>query len=83
MTVPVTSPPRPAIAPPGPWSFPPVERARLSNGIELHSYHRPGQQIVAAHLVLEVPLSAEPREREGRRHDHHALPGRGQPQPRR
>ena len=38
---------------------------RLSNGIELHSYHRPGQQIVAAHLVLEVPLSAEPREREG------------------
>ena len=61
----VTSPPRPAIAPPGPWSFPPVERARLSNGIELHSYHRPGQQIVAAHLVLEVPLSAEPRQREG------------------
>ena len=61
----VTSPPRPAIAPPGPWSFPPVERARLSNGIELHSYHRPGQQIVAAHLVLEVPLSAEPLEREG------------------
>jgi zinc protease len=56
---------RPAIAPPGPWSFPPVERTRLDNGIELHSYHRPGQQIVAAHLVLEVPLSAEPREREG------------------
>jgi zinc protease len=56
---------RPAITPPGPWSFPPVERARLSNGIELHSYHRPGQHIVAAHLVLEVPLSAEPREREG------------------
>ena len=56
---------RPDIAPPGPWSFPPVERSRLSNGIELHSYHRPGQHIVAAHLVLEVPLSAEPREREG------------------
>ena len=51
--------------PAGTLDFPPVERARLSNGIELHSYHRPGQQIVAAHLVLEVPLSAEPREREG------------------
>ncbi|HEY5786680.1 MAG TPA: pitrilysin family protein [Microlunatus sp.] len=56
---------RPEIAPPGPWSFPTVERSRLSNGIELHGYHRPGQQIVAAHLVLEVPLSAEPRDREG------------------
>jgi predicted Zn-dependent peptidase len=56
---------RPGIAPPPPWSFPPVRTSRLSNGIELHSYHRPGQQIVAAHLVLEVPLSAEPQDREG------------------
>lgn len=56
---------RPGIAPPPPWSFPEVERSRLGNGIELHSYHRPGQQIVAAHLVLDVPLSAEPRDREG------------------
>ena len=56
---------RPEIAPPPPWSFPPVEQSRLGNGIELHRYHRPGQQIVAAHLVLEVPLNAEPRDREG------------------
>ena len=63
MTAPALT--RPDIAPPGPWSFPPVERSRLSNGIELHSYHLTGQQIVVAHLVLEVPLSAEPRDREG------------------
>lgn len=56
---------RPGIAPPPPWSFPEVERSRLGNGIELHRYHRPGQQIVAAHLVLDLPLSAEPRDREG------------------
>jgi zinc protease len=56
---------RPDIAPPPPWRFPPVERTTLTNGIALHTYHLPGQQIVAAHLVLEVPLSGEPREREG------------------
>lgn len=61
----MTATARPGIAPPPPWSFPEVERSRLGNGIELHSYHRPGQQIVAAHLVLDVPLSAEPRDREG------------------
>jgi zinc protease len=55
----------PAIAPPRPWHFPPVERHRLDNGIELHAYHLPGQQIVSAHLVLDVPLSAEPVDREG------------------
>jgi zinc protease len=55
----------PAIAPPRPWHFPAVEQHRLGNGIGLHAYHLPGQQIVAAHLVLEVPLSAEPRDREG------------------
>lgn len=62
MTVQTTPPP---ITPPGPWAFPPVERHTLSNGIELHAYHLPGQHIVAAHLVLEAPLSAEPRDREG------------------
>lgn len=55
----------PAITPPRPWSFPAVERHTLANGIEVHAYDLPGQHIVAAHLVLEVPLSAEPREREG------------------
>lgn len=64
MTEPLRTAP-PAITPPGPWSFPPLERHTLSNGIELHAYHRPGQQIVAAHLVLPVPLSAEPADREG------------------
>ncbi|MDN5762751.1 MAG: insulinase family protein [Microlunatus sp.] len=57
--------PRPEIAPPRPWHFPRVARGQLSNGTALHSYHLPGQQIIVAHLVLEVPLSAEPRSREG------------------
>lgn len=59
----ITTPP--AITPPGPWSFPPVEQHTLSNGIAVHAYHLPGQQIVAAHLVLAAPLSAEPTDREG------------------
>jgi predicted Zn-dependent peptidase len=59
----ITEPP--AITPPGPWSFPPVEQHTLGNGIVLHAYHLPGQQIVAAHLALTVPLSAEPLDREG------------------
>ena len=59
----VTAPP--AITPPGPWSFPPVERHTLGNGIEVHAYHLPGQQILAAHLVLPTPVSVEPLEREG------------------
>lgn len=62
MTVTTAPPP---ITPPGPWSFPPVERHTLGNGIEVHAYHLPGQHIVAAHLVLPAPLSAEPRDREG------------------
>ncbi len=55
----------PAVTPPGPWSFPQVARHTLGNGIEVHAYHLPGQQIVAAHLVLPTPLSAEPADREG------------------
>ena len=57
--------PQPPIAPPGPWSFPVPERARISNGIEVHVYRLPGQHVIAAHLVLDVPLAAEPRQAEG------------------
>lgn len=60
-----TTPIRPDIAPPGPWRFPEVEQRALGNGIHLHAYHLPGQQIVSAHLVLEVPLGVEPAAREG------------------
>ena len=61
----MTSSATPAIAPPRPWRFPPVERGPLDNGIELLAYHLPGQHVLTAHLVLDVPLTAEPRDREG------------------
>jgi zinc protease len=57
--------PRPAIAPAGVWSFPTPRRARLSNGIELMIFELPGQHVISAHLVLEVPLNAEGRDIEG------------------
>jgi zinc protease len=57
--------PQPPIAPPRPWSFPTPQRNQLSNGIEVHTYRLPGQYVVAAHLILDLPLSAEDRDREG------------------
>jgi zinc protease len=57
--------PRPAIAPAVVWAFPAPERARLSNGIELMIFDLPGQHVITAHLVLDVPLNAERRDLEG------------------
>ncbi|GAB3928844.1 peptidase M16 [Microlunatus endophyticus] len=57
--------PRPHIAEPGPWSFPTPRRATLDNGLEVVSYDLPGQHVISASLVLDVPLAAEPRELEG------------------
>ena len=57
--------PRPAIAPAAVWAFPAPRRARLSNGIELMIFDLPGQHVIAAHLVLDVPLNAERRDIEG------------------
>ncbi len=48
-------------APPGPWSFPTADAQRLANGIDVVVYQLPGQQVIAAHLVLDVPLTAEDR----------------------
>ena len=59
------SPPQPPVGPPGAWSFPTPERGRLSNGISTVIYRLPGQHVVAAHLVLDLPLSAEDRDLEG------------------
>jgi len=57
--------PRPSIAPAGVWAFPSPRRGRLSNGIELMIFDLPGQHVIAAHLVLDVPLNAERRDIEG------------------
>ena len=57
--------PQPPLAPPRDWSFPVPEHAQLSNGIETLVYRLPGQHVVAVHLVIDVPLSAEERAYEG------------------
>jgi predicted Zn-dependent peptidase len=57
--------PRPAIAPAAVWTFPTPRRTRLSNGIELMIFELPGQHVISAHLVLDVPLNAEGRAIEG------------------
>ena len=57
--------PRPAIAPATVWTFPVPRRAQLSNGVELMIFDLPGQHVVSACLVLDVPLNAEGRDIEG------------------
>ena len=57
--------PRPAIAPAAVWAFPAPRRGRLSNGIELMTFELPGQHVISAHLVLDLPLNAERADIEG------------------
>lgn len=57
--------PQPAIEAPGPWTFPSPERTQLDNGLEIVAYHLPGQHVISANLVLDLPLDAEPRTLEG------------------
>jgi predicted Zn-dependent peptidase len=52
--------PQPASGPPKPWAFPAPERGGLGNGLTVLRCHRPGQQVVAVDICLDVPLDAEP-----------------------
>ncbi len=63
-TVPAT-PPRPAVGPPEPWSFPPRETTRLANGLTVMTYDVPGQYVLSLRLAVPAPLAAEPRAVEG------------------
>ncbi|HEX8487803.1 MAG TPA: pitrilysin family protein [Propionibacteriaceae bacterium] len=58
-------PAQPAVLPPGPWSFPTPGRATLSNGMQVLTYQLPGQYVISARLVLDLPLSLEARDTEG------------------
>jgi predicted Zn-dependent peptidase len=60
-----TSPPRPAAALVSGWHFPSPAVAHLPNGLTIWSYHLPGQYVVAADLLVDVPLTAEPAAAEG------------------
>ena len=57
--------PRPAITAPPAWSFPIPEVTSLDSGLRLWAYDLPGQCILSCYLVLELPLNAEPVDREG------------------
>ncbi len=57
--------PRPAVVPPQPWAFPPARTAQLDNGLTVRLHHLPGQHVVSAALLMDVPLSSEPADREG------------------
>lgn len=56
---------RPVVPPPPLWDFPTPRTVWLDNGLRVLFFPRPGQHLVNATLVLELPLSSEPREREG------------------
>ncbi|GAA3002010.1 pitrilysin family protein [Streptomyces lactacystinicus] len=57
--------PQPRPGTPSPWDFPAPERAALGNGITVLHCHRPGQQLVAVEVLLDVPLAAEPEGLDG------------------
>lgn len=56
---------RPTVPAPQPWTFPAPREARLDNGLRILALHRPGQHLINATVVLEHPLTAEPRGLEG------------------
>ena len=52
--------PQPAPGQPTPWAFPVPDRAGLPSGLAVLRCHRPGQQVAAVQICLDVPLDAEP-----------------------
>ena len=52
--------PQPASGKPKPWVFPAPERGGLGNGLTVLRCHRPGQQVVAVEIYLDMPLDVEP-----------------------
>ena len=56
---------RPEVSPPQPWTFPAPRSERLDNGLLVHTFHRPGQHLIDATMVIDLPLAAEPAGVEG------------------
>ncbi len=48
-----------------PWAFPVPERGALASGLAVLRCHRPGQQVVAVEISLDMPLDAEPHGLDG------------------
>ena len=59
------SSPRPRLGRQPAWSFPPAREHRLDNGLAVWLFDLPGQYVISATMALDVPLSAEPSDREG------------------
>lgn len=57
--------PRPEVPAPLVWPFPQPEVYTLANGLTVWAHDLPGQHVVAADVVLDLPLHLEPRDREG------------------
>ncbi len=56
---------QPTLTAPRPWTFPTAQITHLSNGIPVIIHQLPGQHVISTTLVLDLPLNAEPRDREG------------------
>ena len=65
MSTPLVDLPRPAVEPAQPYTFPEAERRTLANGLEVVVYDVPGQYVHSVRLSLPLPLSREPRDKEG------------------
>jgi predicted Zn-dependent peptidase len=52
--------PQPASGQAKPWAFPVPERGVLANGLTVLRCDRPGQQVVAVTICLDIPLDVEP-----------------------
>lgn len=57
--------PRPDVAPPEPWRFPPAVTTALPGGLTLLTYDVPGQYVLSIRVGLPVSLAEEPRQLEG------------------
>jgi predicted Zn-dependent peptidase len=65
VSTPVVDVPRPDVVPPEPYSFPPAQRRTLPNGLEVVVYDVPGQYVHSVRVSVPLPLSREPRDKEG------------------
>lgn len=58
-------PERPSVSAPAVWQYPLPTDRYLDNGMRVVLHHLPGQHIVSAGVVIDLPLSSEPRHLEG------------------
>ena len=61
----MSSLPRPDITAAPHWSFPAAEHGTLANGLQVAVHRLPGQYVASVGVLLDAPLSAEPRGAEG------------------